>query len=433
MQPNSYALWVKRSKLKFALLPMVGFLLASQSARRPTIQVGEDRLLSQSGPAHPLVESQLSTDPNNPKHLLSVVIQFDSPDLNDKTCVAWSSFDGGQQWSRHALPAQCGGDPWGAILGDGSAVVVMLGSRTGHDDNALLFHSPDGGRTWPDTPLGLGTHHDHPMVIARGNDVYVVSSQGVAINDTRRRSSVFILHSNDGGKTFGQPMHAVPSNLLGFAAVGPTVLSDGTLVVGIHDPKRQEDPNSRPHSWLLRSSDRGQTFSQPLLVSTSCESRGGWPSTALDGKDRLFWLCIADKFNGVLVQRSDDKGESWSRPVRVNHSETTDSFTPSIAVNKDGVVGVSWYEIHDKNCFDVYFTASLDSGKSFLPAARVSSATSCPDTAQNKGVFDAGATFGAGGDYSGLATTSDGLFHIVWSDARTGIYQLRTATVRIRR
>jgi hypothetical protein len=96
------------------------------------------------------------------------------------------------------------------------------------------------------------------------------------------------------------------------------------------------------------------------------------------------------------------------------------------------VIGVSWYEIHDKSCFDVYFTASLDSGKTFLPEVRVSSATSCPDTPQNKGAFDPGTTFGAGGDYSGLAATSDGIFHLVWSDARTGIYQLRTASVAVK-
>jgi hypothetical protein len=60
----------------------------------------------------------------------------------------------------------------------------------------------------------------------------------------------------------------------------------------------------------------------------------------------------------------------------------------------------------------------------------VSNATSCPDVPQNKGAF---ALFDAGGDYSGLAATSDGLFHVVWSDARSGIYQLRTSTVNVRR
>jgi photosystem II stability/assembly factor-like uncharacterized protein len=415
-------------------IAMVGvFLLLAEAQRHPTIEVGENRLLSTCGPARPLAESQLSTEPNNPKHLLVGVIQFDSPDGNDKTCVAWSSFDGGYEWTRHAFPARGCADPWGAVLPDGSAVIVLLGYMAGHDDNAFLFRSPDGGRTWSDAPLGLADHHDHPMVVARGNELYVVSSQGIQMSATQRRSSAFVIHSPDDGKTFGQPTHAIPS-ILGFAAVGPILLSDGTLVVGIHDPSRQGAVNRppRPHSWLLRSPDQGKTFSEPLLVSESCESRGGWPSMAVDGKDRLFWLCVADRFNGVLVQRSDDQGKSWSEPLRLNHSETPDSFTPSIAVNRDGIVGVSWYEIHDKSCFDVYFTASLDGGKTFLPEVRVSSATSCPDTPRDKGAFDAGTTFGAGGDYSGLAATSDGIFHLVWSDARTGIYQLRTASVAVK-
>src|SRR5690348_18435145 len=59
------------------------------------------------------------------------------------------------------------------------------------------------------------------------------------------------------------------------------------------------------HGWF-GTSDEGRTFSEPLLVSESCESRGGWPSMAVDGKDRLFWLCIADKFNGGPVQGSDN-------------------------------------------------------------------------------------------------------------------------------
>ena len=419
--------------MKCALLPAAGLLLAFQTVRVPSIQVGEDRLLSVGGPALPLAESQLSTNPNNPSQMLTVVIQFDSPDGNEKTCVSWASFDGGQRWTRHALPVQGCADPWGVILPDGSAIMVMLGYLKGRDDNAFLFRSPDGGRTWPETPLGLGDHHDHPMVIASGKEVYVVSSQGVPKSATQRRSSVFVMHSDDGGKTFGQPTHAIPS-ILGFAAVGAALLHDGSLAVGIHDPGRQRVSGHplQPHSWVVRSQDQGRTFTKPILVSESCESRGGWPSMITDAHNRLFWLCIADQFNGVLVQRSDHRSASWSKPLRVNRRETADSFTPNIAVNRDGVIGVSWYEIHDKNCFDVYFTASLDGAKTFLPEVRVSSATSCPDTPQDKGAFDPGTTFGAGGDYSGLAATSDGLFHVVWSDARDSIYQLRTANITVK-
>jgi len=414
-------------------IAMVGvFLVLLQAQDHPSIEIGEDRLLSAGGPALPLAESQLSANSNNAKHLLVGVIQFGPPDGNNRTCVAWVSFDGGQRWTRSALPVQGCFDPWGVILQDGSAIMVMGGQVKDREDNLFLLRSADGGRTWPETPLGLGSHHDHPIVITQGNQVYVASGGGVRNSFNQHRSSVSVSHSRDDGRAFGPPTDVIASNLA-YQAEGPVLLSDGTLAVGFHDYHWQHGDKwlVRPRSWLIRSSDEGRTFSEPLLISESCESRGGWPSMAVDGKDRLFWLCIADKFNGVLVQRSDDRGESWSEPLRLNHSQTARSFTPSITVNKEGVIGVSWYEIHDNSCFDVYFTASLDGGKTFLPEARVSSAISCPDTPQDKGVFDNG-TFGAGGDYSGLAATSDGIFHLVWSDARRGIYQLRTASVAVK-
>src|SRR5262249_29482852 len=153
-----------------------------QAQSHPTIEVGEDRLLSVDGPARPLAESQASSNPDNPNQLLAVVIQFDPPNGSGRTCVSWVSFDGGQNWIRRALPIQGCFDPWGVILRGGSAVMVMGGQLPGRDDNLFLFRSPDGGRTWPDSPLGFGAHHDHPMVIAQENHVYVVSGGGVRNN-----------------------------------------------------------------------------------------------------------------------------------------------------------------------------------------------------------------------------------------------------------
>src|SRR5712671_6097390 len=126
-------------------IAMVGvFLVLLQAQNHLSIEVGEDRLLSVDGPARPLVESHLSAHPNNANHLLVGVMQFDSPDGNNRTCVAWASFDGGQHWIRRALPVQGGGDPWGVILPDGSAIMVVLGYVKGQEDNALLLRSPDG-------------------------------------------------------------------------------------------------------------------------------------------------------------------------------------------------------------------------------------------------------------------------------------------------
>ena len=106
--------------------------------------------------------------------------------------------------------------------------------------------------------------------------------------------------------------------------------------------------------------------------------------------------------------------------------------TPSVAVNGEGVVGVTWYERRKEaggECQHVYFTASLDGGKTFLPEVRVSSAPSCPATPRNG---RAGTRWPAGGDYSGLVAAADGTFHVLWADSRDGIYRLRTAPITVK-
>src|SRR5215472_2656717 len=238
------------------------FLVLLPAQDHPSIEVRGDRLLSVDGPTEPLWESHLSADPSDPNHVLVGVIQFDSPDGNDRTCVAWTSFDGGEHWIRRSLPVQCFGDPWGVILPDGTAIMVMLGHMEGHEDNAFLIRSPNGGRTWPDAPPGLGAHHDHPMVIAQGNQVYVASAQGMRNSANQHRSTVSVVHSQDGGRTFGPPTRVIASNA-GYEATGLVILSDGTFIVGLHDHHRQGSDKwlVRPRSWLLRSSDQGRTFS----------------------------------------------------------------------------------------------------------------------------------------------------------------------------
>ena len=62
---------------------------------------------------------------------------------------------------------------------------------------------------------------------------------------------------------------------------------------------------------------------------------------------------------------------------------------------------------------------------------------SCNDKSGNVvpragGSFDVGQRWPAGGDYFGLAVSPDGTFHVLWSDSRTGVFQLRTALIEVR-
>jgi hypothetical protein len=105
---------------------------------------------------------------------------------------------------------------------------------------------------------------------------------------------------------------------------------------------------------------------------------------------------------------------------------------PEVAVNKHGVIGVSWIDGRDDpsgRCDALYFTASLDGGETFLPERRVSSARSCPDSAANGGAFK---RWPHGGDYYGLTAMADGRFHLFWADGRAGTFQLWAANVQVK-
>jgi hypothetical protein len=381
-------------------------------------------------------------DPRNGTHMLTAAIVVSKPDFSETDCAAFATLDGGRTWARHDLGLRTCADPWTAIQADGSALLAVL-----TDEAFLVYRSADGGRTWPDSPVSLGQGHDHEtLAIDRASgSAYALSSQYATEPATgKRRATVFVARSEDGGRTFGEPTRIFPSNLNSNSAT-PVVLSDGTLVVSFADFQRPSTEGAlwleRERAWVLTSKDRGRTLSAPMLVSEACGR--GFPTLAVDSssssfRDRLYFLCNTYYFTDVYLHYSPDRGERWSKPIRVNAGSGTRPYvrTPAIAVNKDGVVGISWYDARNEKakfkqifqCLDLYFTASLDGGETFLPEAKVTSQIGCADSPRNG---DARYRWPAGGDYTGLGARPDGQFELVWADSRDGIYRLRTATVRV--
>lgn len=132
---------------------------------------------------------------------------------------------------------------------------------------------------------------------------------------------------------------------------------------------------------------------------------------------------------------SDDAGENWSTPTRVNDNiRPTDHARTMLAVSRDGILGVAWYDRRNgdaEDCYDIYLSSAADGGESFAPNVRLSTTTSCQNTAGNvitdpNGQRDIAERWSYGGDYSAIAAGGDGRFHVVWADSRTGVYQLWT-------
>ena len=411
------------------------------------IYVGEDRLVNKGGAADaPLVEPHLAVNPKNPKHLVAGAIVATKPDLSETTCAIFTSFDGGNSWSRHDLKLKQCFDPWVAITEKGTAIFTAI--DISKDGNGLVvYRSADGGRAWSDQFISFGKGHDHQTLAVDNTNgkfagsIYLVSSLSRRNNAGQSRSNVFIARSTDDGLTFQEQSRTTPSNL-NFQAANGVILSDGTLAVAFSDHRRiNANPRLiRPRDWLIVSGDAGKAFSEPLFI-TEIGGGKGWSmlditNAASPNPNRIFWLTAGDhkdKVVGIYIYSSDDRGEKWSDPVRVDQGNTSnaDAQIPSIAANKDGVVGVTWFDRRNdpaRKCYDLFFAASLDGGKTFQPEVRLSRKSSCPDTPRNKGAFQ---RWTYGGDYSGLTATSDGTFHALWTDSRADVFQLRTTEVKV--
>ncbi|MGI8745325.1 MAG: hypothetical protein ACR2NN_22675 [Bryobacteraceae bacterium] len=124
-------------------------------------------------------------------------------------------------------------------------------------------------------------------------------------------------------------------------------------------------------------------------------------------------------------------------------------YQAQLAVNKNGVLAVTWFDTRaasDLGRYDEYFTAPVDSGVTFLKSARVSSKTSqmfgignmqiIPSIWRHENLgrvsFTSPSTrWRSAGDYRGLAADTDGTFHPLWSDSRSGTFQIWTATIQV--
>jgi len=415
-------------------------------AAKAIIDVGEDRLVNAGGSDAPLTEAHLAVNPKNPKHLVAGAIVVTKTDLSETTCAIFSSFDGGLRWTRHDFNLKECYDPWVAITNKGTAIFTAIDISKG-GSGLVIYRSPSGGREWSEQFISMGKGHDHQTLAVDNTggkfsgSIYLISSLSERNEAKQIRFKVRVARSTDDGLTFQEQSRLTPSNL-NLQAANAVVLSDGTLAVAYSDHHRiNARPRLiRPRDWLIVSGDAGKTFSEPLFI-TEIGGGKGWSMLDITNAEspnpnRIFWLTTGDakdKVIGIYIQSSDDRGEKWTDPLRVDQGNTNnaDAQIPTIATNKDGVVGVTWFDRRNDpagKCYDLFFAASLDGGKTFQPEVRVTSKSSCPDTPPNKSAVQ---RWSYGGDYNGLVAASDGTFQALWTDGRADVFQLRTAQIKV--
>lgn len=331
------------------------------------------------------VEPSAAVNPSNPQNLIAAWQQDRWSDGGSQGLVTASSFDGGRTWTRAAPPvstcagASAGGypratDPWVTFAADGTAYFLALvfegntfavGSRSA----LQVARSTDGGQTWG--PLrtliedGSSFFNDKSAIAADVTDARFVYAAWDRLAQGGGGPAYFT-RTTDGGATW-EPARAVydPGTSSQTIGVLPLPLRDGSLLLVF--TQLDEGANGTTTSTLrvLRSSDRGATWSAPVTVATQQSVGTRDPSTGQavrDGSDLataaadrsgVVYVAWQDaRFSGgardaVVVSRSTDGGQTWSAPVRASGNATVAAFTPTLQVRADGTIGVSYYDFRN--------------------------------------------------------------------------------------
>ncbi len=486
--------------------------------RDPAPAFSTNHLITRDFSSHPYqTEPSIAVDPSDPEHIVLGTIDYNFPSMS-----SYVSYDAGETWdgpfqSPYVLEDQfSGGDP--SLAFDRAGSVYMTSISIGEEDftvgpiavtqevsSIAVARSDDGGYSWPVniptarstvstsglTPDRFGRLRgdltlgflDKPW-IAVGPDstdptkdiIYVTYTDFESVYNvlwlgeiptivpTETRTSIHLVKSADGGKTWSDPVGVspvvteaygdqpggdAPNTLTPKRSVQgsqPTVTPDGSVYVAWVDSTDDEAMKGLGEIDIARSTDNGATFGAPVTASTFNEI-GFRPRTAFfrywasefpqiasgpDGELYIAYVArppdnVADDGDVYLVA-STDKGATWTRPTRLNDDKGSAlQFFPSVAVDPDGGVHVMWGDMRDdpaQTRYSIYYTRSLDHGATWgfedktlgitTRNTRVSDYASNPNRGFPNGLFL--------GDYFSIRATSADDVYMVWADTRLGEY-----------
>ncbi len=349
------------------------------------------------------VEPWIDIDPSNPKNIVGVWQQDRWSNGGSNGLRTAFSTNGGQTWTVATPPtfARCEGgnasnggnyerasDPWVSIAPNGDVYQVALAFNNSNTTSAVLVaKSTDHGQTWaPPTTIKQDTEptvlNDKESVTADPADpnlVYIVwdrlvfpqaqASAAAGEHAIGFRGPAWFSRTINAGASWeaariifdpGEINQTIGNQIL--------VLPDGTLVDGFDLILNVQNVSGRGFNVaLIRSTDKGLTWSQPIIANkitfipvtdpnTGAQIRTGdfLPEFAVDHTSGILYAVWQDaRFSGgtradIAFSMSSDGGLHWTTPVKINQTPTAlstiSAFTPSVRVGPDGRIAVTYYD-----------------------------------------------------------------------------------------
>jgi hypothetical protein len=301
-------------------------------------------------------------------------------------------------------------DPWVSIAPNGVVYAAALG-LTPHgpvpgDTAVLVSESTDGGFTW-NTPatlirdtssgstLPINQANDKEMIVAdphdpSGRTAYVVWDQIQFPSDdanfealhagAANREDAFFSKTTDGGAHWTPALNLTNfKDLLAASGNQLAVEPDGTLVdvCTLFNGSGSQPPQAGQITVaVIRLTHGSNTWSEPIVGPAVEAMSVTDPNTGAPVRDGKWILSVAvDRSGGpnngdlyavwsdgrfsnfthedIAFSVSKDGGQTWSAPIKVNQTPTTipagdeQAFTPTVAVNSDGAVAVTYYDFRN--------------------------------------------------------------------------------------
>ena len=334
------------------------------------------------------VEPSLARNPANPNHMIASWQQDRWSNGGSQGLAGAVTFDGGNTWANTlAAFSRCAGgsntnagnydrasDPWVSIAVDGTAFQMALGvsgaSFTDTSISAMLVsRSTDGGRTWGAAQTLVRDasatifHDKNTLTTDPTNAAFAYAVWGRLENDIS--GPAWFTRTTNGGLSWETSRSiydpGVSNQTLASQIV---VLPNGALVNVFLDIIRTNTSASAAghRIRILRSSDKGATWSAPITVAqyfgvgtrdpvTGDPVRDGTgvPSIAVgaDGRLHVVWQDARfgrGDYDSVAYAQSRDGGLTWSTPMAVNARVDVAAFVPTVHVRSDGTIGVTYYD-----------------------------------------------------------------------------------------
>lgn len=228
------------------------------------------------------------------------------------------------------------------------------------------------------SPMGVPLQADAPVCVVSSGNLPGAQQPRVAVDTAGHIyvafgaiEDIYVCKSVDEGKTYTAPVKVghVSKLALGMRR-GPRIVANENSVV----VTAISHESGNLMAW--RSDDGGETWSRPTDINDQPNiAREGLHGMAIgpDGLVFCTWLDLRNDRTQIYGASSQDGGKTWSENRRVYASPSgtvCECCHPSVAISDVGIIYVMWRNVLDGNR-DMFLAKSEDSGQTFGIAKKI--------------------------------------------------------------